>query len=110
MTTCISRGSRHSRLLDKLRADSLHVFITLDHLGVVVGGSREWDVVLRRKLPSWCDLLERDLVAVTESAWGEYSGDRPQRTKPSLVEGLDTISLGNIHVIRRAHRQRDPHR
>jgi hypothetical protein len=70
----MSRGSRHSRLLDELRADSLHVLVTLDHLGVVVGGSREWDVVLRRKLPSRCDLLERDLIAVTESARYEYTG------------------------------------
>lgn len=86
------------------------MFVTLDHLGVVVGGSREWDVVLRRKLPSWCDLLERDLVAVTESAWCDYSEGETTTYKAISRWRSTENQHGNIQERRVAHRQKDPHR
>ncbi len=53
----------HSRLLDEICPDPFHMLVRLDHLGIVIAGSREWDIVLCSHLAGDRNLIESELVA-----------------------------------------------
>lgn len=63
----------HARLVDQFGPHALHVLVRLDHLGVVVVRSCEWDVMFRCQFTRDGYLVEGNLIARNQYGWESSS-------------------------------------